>query len=268
VSLGSEVPANEPRLAVSDLRVRFGERHVVNIERLHLAPGEILGLAGESGSGKSITALAMLGLAATLGASVEGSIRLEGEELVGVPEERLRQIRGTRVAAIFQSPVSSLDPLMRVGELFERTLRLHGATRGEARGRAAASLREVLLSPELLARYPHELSGGQAQRVAIAMAFALRSEVLLADEPTSALDVTVQAEIVEMLRRLRDQRGTSVLFISHDLAVVSELCERLAVMRDGRIVEEGPTTGVLGDPQDAYTRQLVAAVPKIGAVAS
>jgi peptide/nickel transport system ATP-binding protein len=262
------VSANEPRLAVADLRIRFGERHVVNLERLDLAAGEILGIAGESGSGKSITALAMLGLAGTLGATVEGSIRLGGEELVGVPEERLRQIRGSRIAAIFQSPVSSLDPLMRVGELFERALRLHGATRDEARGRAAESLREVLLSPELLTRYPHELSGGQAQRVAIAMAFALRSEVLLADEPTSALDVTVQAEILEMLRRLRDERGTSVLFISHDLAVVSELCERLAVMREGSLVEEGPTTRVLGEPRDAYTRQLVAAVPKIGAVTS
>jgi peptide/nickel transport system ATP-binding protein len=253
---------------VGDLRIRFGERQVVNLERLELAAGEILGLAGESGSGKSISALAMLGLAETLGATAGGSIRLKGEELVGAPEERLRQIRGSRIAAIFQSPVSSLDPLMRVGELFERALRLHGATRDEARGRAAESLREVLLSPELLTRYPHELSGGQAQRVAIAMAFALRSEVLLADEPTSALDVTVQAEILEMLRRLRDERGTSVLFISHDLAVVSELCDRLAVMREGSLVEEGSTTRVLGDPQDAYTRQLVAAVPKIGAVTS
>jgi ABC-type glutathione transport system ATPase component len=166
---------------------------------------------------------------------------------------------------IFQSPVSSLDPLLRVGELFERTLRLHGVDRREASERAGNALREVLLSPDLLERYPHELSGGQAQRIAIAMALALRSEVLIADEPTSALDVTVQAEILDLLRRVRDERGMAVLFISHDLAVIAELCDRVAVMQFGRIVEEGATAQVLGEPVDDYTRRLVAAVPKIGA---
>lgn len=260
--------ADEPRLAIRDLRIRFGDRQVVDLERLDLRAGEILGLAGESGSGKSMTALAVLGLAGTVGATVRGSIRLDGEELVGAPEGRLRQIRGSRIAAIFQSPVPSLDPLTRVGDLFERALRLHGAAREEARERAAEALRAVLLSPELLARYPHELSGGQAQRVAIAMVLALRSEVLLADEPTSALDVTVQAEILEVLRGLRREFRISVLFISHDLAVISELCDRLAVMREGRIVEEGPTPGVLGSPRHDYTKQLVIAVPKIGVVSS
>jgi ABC-type glutathione transport system ATPase component len=166
---------------------------------------------------------------------------------------------------IFQSPVSSLDPLLRVGELFERTLRLHGVRKREASERAESALREVLLSPDLLQRYPHELSGGQAQRIAIAMALALRSQVLLADEPTSALDVTVQAEILDLLRRVREERGMSVLFISHDLAVIAELCDRVAVMQLGRIVEEGETARVLGEPEDEYTKRLVAAVPKIGA---
>ena len=166
---------------------------------------------------------------------------------------------------IFQSPVSSLDPLLRVGELFERTLRLHGVGKRDASERAESAFREVLLSPDLLSRYPNELSGGQAQRIAIALALALRSEVLIADEPTSALDVTVQAEILDLLRRVREERGMSVLFISHDLAVIAELCDRVAVMRLGRIVEEGATARVLGEPVDDYTKLLVAAVPRIGA---
>jgi peptide/nickel transport system ATP-binding protein len=255
----------EPKLALRDLRIAFGDRRVVDLERLDVGADEIVGLAGESGSGKSMTALAILGLASTLGASVEGSIQLDGEELVGAPESRLRATRGGRIAMIFQSPVSALDPLLRVGELFERALRLHGASRGDAPERAAAALREVLLSPDLLSRHPHELSGGQAQRVAIAMALALRSELLVADEPTSALDVTVQAEILDLLRRLRGELGMSVLFISHDLAVIAELCDRIAVMERGRIVEEGSTERVLGRPGHDYTRRLVAAVPKIGA---
>ena len=257
----------EAKLSISGLRIAFGPRTVVDLEHLELGSGEILGLAGESGSGKSITALAVLALASTLGARVEGSIRLDDEELVGAPESRQREIRGSRIAMIFQSPVSSLDPLLRVGELFERTLRLHGVGKREAIERAASAFREVLLSPDLLERYPYELSGGQAQRIAIALALALRSEVLLADEPTSALDVTVQAEILDLLRRVRDERGMSVLFISHDLAVIAELCDRVAVMQLGRIVEEGPTARVLGEPKDDYTKRLVAAVPKIGAPA-
>jgi peptide/nickel transport system ATP-binding protein len=255
----------EAKLSLRDLRIAFGPRTVVDLEHLELGSGEILGLAGESGSGKSITALAVLGLASTLGARVEGSVRLDGEELVGAPESRLREIRGSRIAMIFQSPVSSLDPLLRVGELFERTLRLHGVDRREASEQAKGAFREVLLSPDLLSRYPNELSGGQAQRIAIALALALRSEVLIADEPTSALDVTVQAEILDLLRRVREERGMSVLFISHDLAVIAELCDRVAVMRLGRIVEEGATARVLGRPVDDYTKLLVAAVPRIGA---
>src|SRR5918994_251600 len=152
--------------------------------------------------------------------------------------------------------------MMRATKLEVRDLRI---AFGDRRVVEAAALREVLLSPDLLSRHPHELSGGQAQRIAIAMALALRSEVLIADEPTSALDVTVQAEILDLLRRLRDERGMSVLFISHDLAVIAELCDRVAVMQLRRIVEEGPTSRVLGEPAAGYTKRLVAAVPKIGA---
>ena len=168
---------------------------------------------------------------------------------------------------IFQNPVSAFNPVFRVGEIFLRTLRLHGLGRADARERAQAGLREVLLSPDLLKRYPHQLSGGQAQRVAIAIAVALRSEVLLADEPTSALDVTVQAEILELLRGLRDRDGMAILMISHDLAVIGQLCDRTAVMRDGLIVESGATASVLRSPQHPYTRELVAAVPRVGALA-
>ena len=254
-----------PKLEVRDLAIAFGDREVVHLDRLELGQGEILGLAGESGSGKSMTALAILGLAPTVGARVRGTILFEGRDLLALSERELRDVRGRRIAMIFQGPVASFNPVFRVGNLFVRTLLLHGAaSKREARARAEEALRGVLLPPSLLARYPHQLSGGQAQRVAIALALALRSEVLLADEPTSALDVTVQAEILELIRRLRDDRGMSVLFISHDLAVVSELCDRIAVMRAGRTVEQGPARDLLSAPTEDYTKALVAAVPKVG----
>jgi peptide/nickel transport system ATP-binding protein len=253
------------KLALRKLRIAFGGRTVVDLDEFDLAEEEIVGLVGESGSGKSMTALAVLGLAGAAGATVTGSIALDGQELVGLSERQLRDIRGRRVAAIFQSPVSAFSPVFRVGDVFVRALRLHGIPRIEAVSRAEDALREVLLDRELLRRYPHQLSGGQAQRVAIALAVALRSEVLLADEPTSALDVTVQAEIVELLQMLRERERMSILFISHDLAVVAQLCDRVAVMRSGCIVESGTTAEVLRQPADAYTRELIAAVPRVRA---
>jgi peptide/nickel transport system ATP-binding protein len=251
------------RLAISGLDVRFGAQRVVGIEELGLAEAEILGLAGESGSGKSLTTLAVLGLAHTLGATVSGSIRLDGEELTTLPPRAMREVRGRRVAAIFQSPAAAFSPVFRVGSVVHRALRLHGLSKDQAAERARAAMRAVLLSPDLLRRYPSQLSGGQLQRVAIALALALRAEVLLADEPTSALDVTVQAEVLELLRGLRESRGMSILFISHDLAVVAELCDRVAVMREGQIIEQGPTSRVVSAPQDPYTAELLASVPTI-----
>jgi peptide/nickel transport system ATP-binding protein len=166
---------------------------------------------------------------------------------------------------IFQHPVSAFNPVFRIGDVFLRALRLHGASRAEAVERARKALAEVLLPNALLERYPHQLSGGQAQRMAVALAVALRAEVLIADEATSALDVTVQAEIVDLLARLRELEGIAILFISHDLAVVGQLCDRVAVMQHGRIVEIGATEQVLHMASDPYTRELIAAVPRITA---
>jgi len=251
------------RLEISDLEVRFGERRVVAVSDLAIGEAEIVGLAGESGSGKSMTTLAILGLAQTVGATVSGSIRLDGTELTSLSADAMRQVRGRRIAAIFQSPSSSFNPVFRVGATVLRALRLHGLSKTEAAERAETAMRAVLLRPELLRRYPAQLSGGQLQRVAIALALALRAEVLLADEPTSALDVTVQAEVLDLLRHVRASEGMSILFISHDLAVVAELCDHVAVMHSGRIIEQGPSSQVLAAPQDPYTADLIAAVPKI-----
>jgi peptide/nickel transport system ATP-binding protein len=256
-------PATTGRLAIADLEICFGSRQVVAIEELALGHAEILGLAGESGSGKSMTTLAILGLAHTVGASMSGSIILDGLELTGLGEDRLRNIRGSRIAAIFQSPSTAFNPVYRVGTILTKALRLHGASKSEAPDRAADAMRQVLLSPDLMRRYPSQLSGGQLQRVAIALAVALRAEILLADEPTSALDVTVQAEVLDLLRDLRETIGMSILFISHDLAVVAELCDRVAVMRQGLIVEQGPSGQVLSAPAHPYTAELLASVPKL-----
>ena len=233
------------RLSITNLQVSFGERRVVHIAELGLAEAEIVGLAGDSGSGKSMTTLAVLGLAHTVGARVSGSIRLDGTELAGLSHRQLREVRGRRIAAIFQSPAMAFSPVFRVGSIVHRALRLHGMTRAEAADAAARAMRQVLLSPGLLDRYPSQLSGGQLQRVAIALAQALRAEVL------------------ELLRDLRDREGMSVLFISHDLAVVAELCDRVAIMQDGRIVEQGPTGQVVTAPASPYTAGLLAAVPRL-----
>jgi ABC-type glutathione transport system ATPase component len=255
------------RLAISGLEVRFGSRPVVQIDEFTLGQAEIVGLAGESGSGKSLTTLAILGLAHTVGATVRGSIRLDGTELTTLSQRDLRELRGRQIAAIFQSPATAFSPVFKVGRVVLGALRLHGMSKAEAAGAAARAMRQVLLPPDLLDRYPAQLSGGQLQRVAIALALALRAEVLLADEPTSALDVTVQAEVLDLLRGLREREGMSVLLISHDLAVVAEVCDRVGVMQAGRIVEQGPADRVLSAPQHPYTAELLAAVPRIAPLA-
>lgn len=251
-------------IAVRDLRVAYGGTVVAHVPALTLEPGQIYGIAGESGSGKSQTALAIMGLSRHSGAEVTGSITLDGLELTTLSARQWRSVRGRRLGLIMQSPRAALNPTLRLGSLFARTLRLHGVSRSEVRTTMRQALGDVLLSEDILGRYPHQVSGGQAQRFAIAMVSALRPEVIIADEPTSALDVTVQAEVVETLRDLRDRHGTAMLFISHDLAVISELADSITVMRQGEVVETGAAQDVLTQPAADYTRALLAAVPTIG----
>ncbi|WP_063759847.1 ABC transporter ATP-binding protein [Streptomyces sclerotialus] len=256
-----------PFLQLRDLRVRYGTADavpVVHIEELVLAEGEFLGLAGESGAGKTTAGLAVLGLSRHAGARVTGSIRLAGEELVSAPERRLRRLRGSTMTLIPQNPAAAFHPVLPVGATVLRALRLHGSTRAEARRRAVTGLERVGLSAAHLSRYPHQLSGGQLQRVAIALASALRTRLLVADEPTSSLDVTVQAEICALLAELRAAHGTAVLFISHDLALLAGLCDRIAVLHRGRVAEERPAADLVAAPRADCTRRLLAAVPEPG----
>ena len=251
-------------IEIRDLQIHYGSRLVAQLPELDLKAGMVAGIAGESGSGKSQTALAIMGLSKYSGARVSGSIRLDGQELTTMSQRRMRAIRGRRIAMILQSPRAALNPTLTLGTLFTRTLKLHGIRRSEIADRIRTSLAEVVLGTEILERYPHQVSGGQAQRFAIALVSALRADVIIADEPTSALDVTVQSEVIEVLRKLKDLHGTSMLFISHDLAVISELADTVTVMRSGEVVESGPTSEVLVVPKHDYTKALLAAAPVIG----
>ncbi|MDR2322739.1 MAG: ABC transporter ATP-binding protein [Microbacterium sp.] len=253
-------------LQVRGLRILTNEgAELVRDLDLDLAPGERLGLVGESGSGKTLTGLALLGLLPP-GLTATGSIRLDGTELLGAGERVLQRVRGSRIAAVFQDPSSALDPLMRVGDQLARPLRRHRGLQGAAlRSAVRAAAEEVRLpDPErLLQRYPFELSGGQRQRVAIAMALACRPDVLLADEPTTALDVTVQATVLELLDDAVRRHGTSLVFVSHDLAVVAGIAERAIVLRRGEAVEEGTAQRIVTAPEHEYTRRLVAAAREL-----
>ena len=248
-------------MCIRDLRVSYGGRAVSHLPELDLDDGSVTGIVGESGSGKSQTALAIMGLSRSVGAKVSGSVTLDGTELTTMSDRQLRRVRGRRIAMIMQSPRAALNPTLRLGTLFSRTLRLHDVARREVDERIAAALDDVVLSPQILDRYPHEVSGGQAQRFAIALSTALRAQVLIADEPTSALDVTVQAEVMQILGRLRDRHGTALLFISHDLPLVAEFADQVVVMRGGSVVESGRAADVLGSPREEYTRELMASVP-------
>ncbi|WP_018011376.1 dipeptide/oligopeptide/nickel ABC transporter permease/ATP-binding protein [Sinorhizobium medicae] len=231
---------------------------------LHVKPGECLGLIGESGSGKSVTALSVMGLVASPpGVIRNGAVYVGNEDVLSMPETRLIAKRGSRVAYVFQDPLTTLHPMVAIGRQVEESIAISAA---DCRKKAIELLEKVGI-PDARARsvhYPHQLSGGQRQRVGIAMALANDPEIIIADEPTTALDVTVQARILELLRDLQRERGMALLFITHDFGIVSEFCDRVAVMKDGEIVETGETRQVLADPQHAYTKRLIACVPELG----
>ncbi|WP_372349419.1 ATP-binding cassette domain-containing protein [Streptomyces sp. KL116D] len=249
-----------PLLTVDGLTVRTGAgRELVSGLGFEIAPGERLGLIGESGSGKSLTTLAVLGLLPA-GMTVTGSVRLDGTQIVGASEKTLVGVRGRSAAVVFQEPLTALDPLMRVGRQIAEPLRRRRDLKGAALKAAVADLLEQVRLPDpgrIARAFPHEISGGQRQRVALAMALACDPALLVADEPTTALDVTVQAEMLELIDGLVRERGMAVLFVSHDLAVVARVTDRVLVMKDGRAVESGAVTDVVRAPREAYTRALV-----------
>ena len=254
-----------PLLAVEGLTVSMNtdDGRIVLIDDVSFAlrRGEVLGLVGESGCGKSVTAQTIMRLLPMPPARIErGRIGFEGRDLVGLPEHGMRALRGDRMAMIFQEPMTSLNPTMPIGRQIAEVLELHrGAGSAEARRAAAAMLGQVgIAEPERrLAQYPHELSGGMRQRVMIAMALVCRPSVLIADEPTTALDVTIQAQILALLRRLKDEFGLAILLITHDLGVVAEMCDRVVVMYAGRVVEHGLAHRVLMEPRHPYTAGLL-----------
>jgi peptide/nickel transport system ATP-binding protein len=259
----------EPVLTVRDLEVSFRteDEHVRAVRGVNfdLAPGEILGLVGESGCGKSTVAMALTALNRSRSATLSGSVMFGGRNVLSLGESELRSVRGAQIAMIFQDPMTSLTPVYRIGSLISEVLRAHEPiSRAAARARAIELLAEVgIPDPEhRVDDFPHEFSGGMRQRVMIAMALACRPQVLIADEPTTALDVTIQAQILRLIRRLRAEHATGVILITHDLGVVAQVADRVAVMYAGRLVEQATAESLFADPRHPYTRALLASVPR------
>ena len=263
-----EASPRQVLLEVKDLEVTYGSGRkafkAVNRANFEIYKGETFGLVGESGSGKTVTAMMVSGLLRPEQADFRGRILLDGEDLLHAGGQRIRAIQGKDICVVFQEPMSAMDPTMRIGKQVEECLRVHtDLSAQERRQRALQALRDVELpDPEgVYRKYPHELSGGMLQRVMIAAAIVARPRLLLADEPTTALDVTIQAQILALLKRLNQEMGMSILFISHNLHVVRKLCTRVAVMEKGRIVETGPVDQIFFHPQVPYTQRLIAAIP-------
>jgi peptide/nickel transport system ATP-binding protein len=263
--------ANQPLLAVDDLHVTFQTHGTTEVRAVDgvtfdVRAGETVGIVGESGSGKSVTSLAILGLLPSRGVRVGGSIRLDGKELLGASDRELQRVRGRRVAMVFQDPMTSLNPVLTVGRQLTEVIRRHTElSRGEADDRARQLLDRVGI-PSAASRmisYPHELSGGMRQRVMIAIALACEPQVMIADEPTTALDVTIQAQVLELLRDLVRESNTALILITHDLGVVAGMCNQVHVMYSGRVVETGERHHLFANPRHHYTRGLLASVPRL-----
>ena len=261
-----------PLIEISDLRITFhGDdgraTHAVDAVDLTVPNGTTLGLVGESGCGKSVTSLAIMGLLPKQSAEITGSIRFDGFDLLNVPDQTLRDLRGNRLAMIFQEPMTSLNPSFTIGDqIIETILRHRGGTRSAARKRAIELLQRVHIpSPERrIDEFPHKLSGGMRQRVMIAMALACDPRLLIADEPTTALDVTLQAQILDLMRELKAQSGAAIVLITHDLGVVAEICDEVAVMYAGEIVERASVDELFANPQHPYTVGLLGSIPRLG----
>jgi oligopeptide/dipeptide ABC transporter ATP-binding protein len=269
-ALDPRAAAATPLLTVDNLQVEFsGRNRTVRAVRglsYQIRPGETLGLVGESGSGKSVSALSLLGLLPKRVSKTAGSATFEGRELIGLPEDQLRKIRGSKIAMIFQDPLSSLNPVLTIGRQITEALETHKAMERRAATKRAIELLDLVGIPNAKGRvndYPHQFSGGMRQRAMIAMALSCEPSLLIADEPTTALDVTIQAQILSLLSRLRQELGMAVLIITHDLGVVAGFADRLAVMYAGRLVEHGPTEDLLAGPSHPYTIGLLRSLPRL-----
>ncbi|MDO1582603.1 ABC transporter ATP-binding protein [Rhizobium oryzicola] len=263
----------EPVIRVSGLKTSFQRKGlwlpVVRDVSFDVAAGETVALVGESGSGKSVTAMSLMRLYPPETCRIEGEVRLEGQDLLQFPERRMRDIRGNRVAMIFQEPMTSLNPSLTIGDQISEVLVAHRGLSLKAAAKETLALMEKVRIPSAAKRmqeYPHQLSGGMRQRIMIAMALACRPRLLIADEPTTALDVTIQAQILELIKLLQEEEGMGVLFITHDMGVVAEIADRTIVMYKGEAIERGATGEIFADPQRAYTKALLSAVPKLGSM--
>lgn len=268
--MGAKMKSDRPILEVRGLNIEFHDvsvpETVVYDFELELYPGEIVGIVGESGSGKSMSALAIAGLLRRHDMRKRGAILFDGQNLLTCPRSVLRRYQGNDIGIIFQEPLSSLNPVKRIGWQVEESLRIHtNLTKEERYDKTIKMLRDVeLAEPErVYRRYPHELSGGMRQRVMIASAMICEPQVLIADEPTTALDVTIQSQIMDLLKRINREKNTAILFISHDLSLVARLCDRVLVMQGGYVVESGSVDTIFRNPDKEYTKKLIAAIPSI-----
>ncbi len=260
--------AAAPLLEVRHLRVEFPSRRgtllALDDISFSISPGEVLGVVGESGAGKSLTGSAIIGLLDPPGRIAGGEIRLAGQRIDNLPYEQMRAIRGRRIGAIFQDPLTSLNPLYTVGRQLVETIRTHlPLSEGQARARAIKLLQEtgIPAAEQRIDQYPHQFSGGMRQRVVIALALAAEPQLIVADEPTTALDVSIQAQIIALIRRLCKEHGAAVMLVTHDMGVIAETCDRVAVMYAGRIVEVGPVADVIHRPSHPYTVGLMGSIP-------